>query len=121
MCISTFGLLPRLITFLDCVKKSMQSKKLGISPGTNIGNELANAPRRICLGTLLARGVLALKDVSWVPDLSMLLVVAVPTHSDWLSILYGCTGAVIARHFGLVHLAVFSRTDFLRTATLSIT
>ena len=117
MCNSTFGLLPRLITFLDCMKKSMQSKKLG----TNIGNELANAPRRISLGTLLARGVLALKDVSWVPDLSMLLVVAVPTHSDWLSILYGCTGAVIACHFGLVNLAVFARTDFLRTATLSIT
>ena len=46
-------------------------------------------------------------------NLSMLFVVTVSAHSDWLAILNGSTAAVIARHLCLVHLAVLSRANFL--------
>ena len=48
-----------------------------------------------------------------VTDVPVLLVVAVPAHSDWLAVLNGSTAAVVTGDLGLVHLAVLPRADFL--------
>ena len=55
-----------------------------------------------------------LKYVCRIRNIPVLLGVAVLTHSDWLSILDGCTAVIITGHDSFVDLILFPRTDSLK-------
>ena len=71
------------------------------------------------LSSPLPPSPLTLEDVPRIGAVSVLLVVAVTAHSDWLAILDGRAADVVAGHLCLVHLPLLPGADFLHMMTVT--